>query len=46
VFVIAIDMLVSAVERRLRTDLFATISAPATAAAVAPVALPPLNDFP
>lgn len=36
----------SAVERRLRTDLFATISAPATAAAVAPVALPPLNDFP
>jgi hypothetical protein len=36
----------SAVQRRLRADLFATISTPARAAATAPVALPPLTNFP
>lgn len=36
----------SAVQRRLRTDLFATVTAPAKSAAVTPVALPPLTDFP
>ena len=36
----------SAVQRRLRTDLFATINAPARAALVAPSALPQLKDFP
>ena len=36
----------SAVQRRLRADLFATISAAPRLATAAPVALPPLSDFP
>jgi hypothetical protein len=36
----------SAVQRRLRADLFATIQAPAQAALAAPVTLPQLRDFP
>lgn len=36
----------SGVQRRLRADLFTTVAAPAKSAAVAPVALPPLTDFP
>ncbi len=36
----------SAVQRRLRVDLFSTIAAPAKAALVAPVALPQLREFP
>lgn len=36
----------SAVQRRLRTDLFVTITAPAKAALAATVAVPQLRDFP
>jgi hypothetical protein len=36
----------SAVQRRLRVDLFNTIAAPPKAALAAPVALPQLRDFP
>lgn len=36
----------SAVQRRLRADLFATVNSPARAATAAPVALPPLTNFP
>ena len=36
----------SAVQRRLRADLFTTIAAPAKAALTAPTALPQLSDFP
>lgn len=36
----------SAVQRRQRADLFATIAAPSRAAATAQRALPPLRDFP
>lgn len=36
----------SAVQRRLRADLFATIAAPAKAALTAPTVVPQLRDFP
>lgn len=36
----------SAVQRRLRADLFATVNSPARPALAAPVALPPLTNFP